>query len=63
MRDAPGDEDATPSYGWAANERDRLAIGIEATPAERLRWLEEMIRLAYRTGALPRPAERQEESR
>jgi hypothetical protein len=41
--------------GWAANERDRRLVGADATPAERLAWLEEAIELAYRTGALPRP--------
>ncbi|MFL5797681.1 MAG: hypothetical protein ACJ77A_07070 [Actinomycetota bacterium] len=39
---------------WVQNERDRLTVGREATPAQRLAWLEEMIRVAYRTGALPR---------
>jgi hypothetical protein len=48
--------------GWARNERDRLLIGVDATPAERLEWLEEMIRLAHRTGALPRPVVKDDES-
>jgi hypothetical protein len=29
-------------------------MGLRATPAQRLAWLEEMIALAYSTGALPR---------
>jgi hypothetical protein len=29
-------------------------MGLDATPAERLAWLEDMIGLAYRAGALPR---------
>lgn len=41
--------------GWEAHRRRQLTLGLRATPAERLRWLEEMIALAYRTGALPRP--------
>lgn len=35
-----------------AFQRERM---LEATPAQRLAWLEEAIALAYRTGALPRP--------
>ena len=41
--------------GWERNERDRLALGMDATPAERLAWLEEALLIAYRAGALPRP--------
>jgi len=39
---------------WAANEEHKLTMALRATPAERLAWLEEMIVLAYRSGALPR---------
>ena len=39
---------------WAANEEQKLTMGLRATPAERLAWLEEMIAMAYRCGALPR---------
>jgi hypothetical protein len=46
----PGERD-----GWRRNEEDHLALGLDATPAERLAWLEEAIALAYRTRALPRP--------
>jgi hypothetical protein len=31
-----------------------LTMGLRATPAQRLAWLEEMIAMAYRSGALPR---------
>jgi hypothetical protein len=55
--DAPREDDTPPTGSWAANERDRLVPGLDATPAERLAWLEEMIRLAYRTGALPKREE------
>lgn len=41
--------------GWEADRRKKLALGLMATPAQRLAWLEEMIALAHRTGALPRP--------
>jgi hypothetical protein len=40
--------------GWEAHRRHQLTLGLRASPAERLRWLEEMIALAHRTGALPR---------
>ena len=40
---------------WAAQRDDQLARTLAATPAQRLAWLEEMIRLAFLTGALPRP--------
>jgi hypothetical protein len=39
---------------WAANDEQKLTMALRATPAERLAWLEEMIMLAYRSGALPR---------
>lgn len=39
---------------WEGHRRRQLTAAMEATPAQRLQWLEEMIRLAYRTGALPR---------
>ena len=48
------DEKAADWGSWAANEETKLTLGLRATPAERLAWLEEMIALAHRTGALPR---------
>ncbi len=62
MGERPGDggrsaEPARPD-GWGQNERYRRAVGLDATPAERLAWLEEAIALAYRSGALPKPVER-----
>jgi hypothetical protein len=39
---------------WDANEEHKLILGLRATPAQRLAWLEEMILLAFRSGALPR---------
>lgn len=42
--------------GWDAHrEAQRARLLATTTPAERLAWLEEMIALAHRTGALPRP--------
>jgi hypothetical protein len=43
--------------GWEAHRLDQLMLALEATPAQRLAWLEEMIELAHRTGAVPRPAD------
>jgi len=40
--------------GWEAHRRERLTLGLAATPAQRLAWLEEAIALAHVTGALPR---------
>jgi len=39
---------------WDAQRRRKFTIGLAATPAQRLDWLEEMIELAHATGALPR---------
>ena len=43
--------------GWEDARRRQLTAGFDATPAQRLAWLEEMIALAHRSGALPRKAE------
>jgi hypothetical protein len=45
---------------WEAHRRRRLTFAMDASPAERLRWLEEMIALAHRSGALPRKRSGQE---
>jgi len=37
--------------GWEAHRQHQLTMGLTATPAHRLRRLEEMIALAYRAGA------------
>jgi hypothetical protein len=48
------DEPAWPA-GWEAHRRaQQTRRAEETTPAQRLAWLEEMIALAHRTGALPR---------
>jgi hypothetical protein len=41
--------------GWDAARRFQIERALEASTAQRLAWLEEMIAFAYRTGALPRP--------
>ncbi len=38
---------------WDDARRAWLDRVLEATPAERLAWLEQAIEFAYRTGALP----------
>lgn len=43
--------------GWEDARKRQLTAGFDATPAQRLACLEEMITLAHRTGALPRKAE------
>lgn len=40
---------------WEAKRRLHFVLALEATPEQRLAWLEEMIALAHATGALPRP--------
>ena len=40
--------------GWEDARKRSLTAGFDATPAQRMAWLEEMLALAYRTGALPR---------
>ena len=42
----------TPEADWDAAQQDLLAATLAATPAQRLAWLEEALRLAYASGAL-----------
>ena len=42
--------------GWEDARERSLVAGLDATPAERLQWLADAIKLAYQTGALPRRA-------
>jgi hypothetical protein len=39
---------------WEETRRRQLTAGLKATPSQRLAWLEEMILMAHRSGALPR---------
>lgn len=41
--------------GWEAHRVHHLTLALAATPAQRLAWLEEVIALAWRVGALPKP--------
>jgi len=36
-----------PLYGWEANRRRKLVLGLDATPEQRLDWLEWEIRGVY----------------
>lgn len=40
--------------GWEDARKRQLTAGFDATPAQRLAWLEEMILFAYQVRALPR---------
>ena len=42
----------TPQADWDAAQQDLLAATLAATPAQRLAWLEEALRIAYASGAL-----------
>lgn len=52
LHDKPVDEWGV---GWEAHRIHQLTLALHATPAQRLAWLEEVIALAYRVGALPKP--------
>ena len=41
--------------GWESHRLHQLTLALEATPAQRLIWLEQMITLAHQVGALPKP--------
>jgi hypothetical protein len=54
------DSDEPPANDWQADDwessrRRALTIALGATPAQRLAWLEEAIRIAFASGALPKP--------
>jgi hypothetical protein len=40
---------------WESARRRAFTIALDATPAQRLAWLEEVIRIARASGALPKP--------
>lgn len=40
--------------GWEARRVEQIILALRATPAQRLAWLEEVIALAHRAGALPK---------
>lgn len=47
-----GDED----WGsWASKRERSYVVGLEVSVEERIAWLEEMLEIAERAGALPKP--------
>lgn len=54
MADVDSDADGFDG-SWEAARKRKLTLALEATPAQRLAWLEEAIRFAHAAGALPRP--------
>jgi hypothetical protein len=61
MASSKTNEEAMVSGSWESARERKMTIGLDATPAERLAWLEEAILFAYRAGALPRIRELQDE--
>jgi hypothetical protein len=47
-----GSSNVTQLADWNAAEQNLLAATLSATPAQRLAWLEEALRLAFASGAL-----------
>lgn len=54
--------DADWNVAWDEHRAAQMTAAMEATPAQRLAWLEEMLRLAYRSGALPHAADVHDDS-
>lgn len=48
--------DAGKTDGWEQHRLDQLRRTSQATPLQRLRWLEDAIAFAFRAGALSPPA-------
>lgn len=44
--------DAAQPTDWNADDQNLLSATLSATPAQRIAWLEEAIRVAYASGAL-----------
>lgn len=42
----------TAQSGWSADDQSLLGATLLATPAQRLAWLEDALRIAYASGAL-----------
>jgi hypothetical protein len=52
---APGLAASEPTGSWEETRKWRFELTLAATPSARLRWLEDAIAMAHRSGALPRP--------
>lgn len=57
MTGPQGSDRAVQPDGWEAHREEQLIAVAEASPAQRLAWLEEAIAFAFRVGALPRRTE------
>lgn len=44
--------------GWEDARKRQLTAGFDVTPEQRLAWLEDMLAMAYRSGALRHELER-----
>jgi hypothetical protein len=56
MNDRTLPHDDEPWRGdWSSARERKLTLGLAASPAQRLAWLEDAILFAQRAGALPRP--------
>jgi hypothetical protein len=53
MTDKPApSSEPTGEVNWSADDQNLLAATLMATPTQRIAWLEEVLQLAYATGAL-----------
>ena len=53
MADKPAvSSDVAQRVDWNATDQNLLSVTLSATPAQRLAWLEEALRIAYASGAL-----------
>lgn len=60
MRKVPTTQADDWQADWEGHRRWQLTAAADATPVQRLAWLEEMIAVAYRSGALPTSAKHPE---
>lgn len=54
------DHDGKGSAGFEAAEEHRREASLSASASERLRWLEEALRFAWKVGALPKREDERE---
>lgn len=47
-------DEARRADGWERHRQDEIDRWLSTTPAERVEWLEDMLDLAMKIGALPR---------
>ncbi len=59
MRERAKPADRWDATTWEGARKHLLESTLAATPAQRLAWLEEMLEIAFRAGALGTPSPRQ----